>query len=516
MSKRKIFFNLILLAAFAVFVLAPLLAFVIRLPNALLSLQLTEEIIARRCGLLAKSILLSASAAFMSMTGGLICALFLWKRNNAFFSSIKKIMLLFILIPPFIHAQAWIFFMDRLNRALDFSGLPASLWVEFMCYLPLVCGLGLLGLEYVRADSVEAAMLDCGDNDVLWRIAVPHAIPSVLAGGSLVFLLSMADYSIPSVFRYNVYALEIFAGFSATSNADAAFAASLPVLAVTVFVAVSYLAWFKEITLEASHRSQLNRKPKAALPLEVILGICGAALMLMQIGVPVFNLIREALSANTALMILKNAIPEIINTLVISMASAALSLIPGYAAAMWMHSGSKPGHAVWLTLCVLLAVPSSLTGVGLIFFWSNIWAGGLYGTAAMLVLAAVSRFSPIAAILMYVQIKSLDYELFDVARIYAGRQVDTLKKVYLPLLLPVFSATFLIIFALASGELGATLMVVPAGMGTLTMKIYNYLHFGAADTVAVLCLAQMTIAVFAGIAGAWILKKCFNGRSETV
>jgi iron(III) transport system permease protein len=49
------------------------------------------------------------------------------------------------------------------------------------------------------------------------------------------------------------------------------------------------------------------------------------------------------------------------------------------------------------------------------------------------------------------------------------------------------------------GELGATLMVIPPGKATLTMRIYNYLHYGASDTVAGLCLVLALGVLLAGV-----------------
>jgi iron(III) transport system permease protein len=66
--------------------------------------------------------------------------------------------------------------------------------------------------------------------------------------------------------------------------------------------------------------------------------------------------------------------------------------------------------------------------------------------------------------------------------------------------LPGFVAAACVVFALAAGELGATLVVAPPGQATLTMRIYNYLHYGASQTVAGLCLIMASTALGAGVA----------------
>ena len=57
------------------------------------------------------------------------------------------------------------------------------------------------------------------------------------------------------------------------------------------------------------------------------------------------------------------------------------------------------------------------------------------------------------------------------------------------------------VFILAAGELGATLIVAPPGRATLTMKIYTYLHYGASEAVAGLCLSVAAVALLGGLVG---------------
>jgi hypothetical protein len=60
--------------------------------------------------------------------------------------------------------------------------------------------------------------------------------------------------------------------------------------------------------------------------------------------------------------------------------------------------------------------------------------------------------------------------------------------VQLPLLAPAFVVSWLLVFVLSLGELGTSLMVSPPGQATLSMKIYNLMHYDATDSVAALSL----------------------------
>jgi iron(III) transport system permease protein len=145
-------------------------------------------------------------------------------------------------------------------------------------------------------------------------------------------------------------------------------------------------------------------------------------------------------------------------------------------------------------------------GVGLIALWNRPEFGALYPSLALPVLAALARFTPFAALALLAQLHRVDPLLWDAARVFQssgarisrGGALRTLLRVQLPLALPGVLTGMCLVFALTLGELGATLLVAPPGQSTLTLRIYNYLHYGASDSVAGLCLALAAATLAAG------------------
>jgi len=76
-----------------------------------------------------------------------------------------------------------------------------------------------------------------------------------------------------------------------------------------------------------------------------------------------------------------------------------------------------------------------------------------------------------------------------------------------------FFAGLLITFALCMGEFGVTLLVTPPGYQTITLKIYNYLHYGASETIAVLCLFVLAV-ILASAAAVWLLLRRGDAYAE--
>jgi iron(III) transport system permease protein len=60
--------------------------------------------------------------------------------------------------------------------------------------------------------------------------------------------------------------------------------------------------------------------------------------------------------------------------------------------------------------------------------------------------------------------------------------------VVLPLRWASLLAAAWLAFIIAIGELAATVLVMPPGVSTLSIRIFGLLHYGAEDQVAALCL----------------------------
>ena len=96
----------------------------------------------------------------------------------------------------------------------------------------------------------------------------------------------------------------------------------------------------------------------------------------------------------------------------------------------------------------------------------------------------------------------MDRLLFDAADLFAEDANEALLRVKLPLQRYGIVTSALIVFALSLGELGGTLLVIPPGRETLTIRLFNYLHYGGTEEVAGLCLALVVVMMtLTGLAG---------------
>ena len=131
-------------------------------------------------------------------------------------------------------------------------------------------------------------------------------------------------------------------------------------------------------------------------------------------------------------------------------------------------------------------------------------------------LAGMARFAPLAVIVLVAQLRRINPLLIDAARILQTSHWQIWRQIWLPMLAPGLLAAAGIVFALNLGELGATLLVAPPGQATLTIRIYNFLHYGASGTVAGLCLMMAAAILVAGAIAALTLVKWSDSSSKIV
>lgn len=440
------------------------------------------------------------------LAGGLAgSALWLWRGRRA--RVLRWLLLILAPLPPYIHGLAWSSLVGAVNRQLrtvglveiPFRGMLASWWVESMALLPIAAGIALIGFLMIDREQLEAASLEGSSSRWIRDVVIPLVLPVLAAGSGVVFILSLVDYSVPSLFQMNVYAMEIFADFSASNDEARAFLLGLP-LWLAAMAALGLV-----LRGERGWSAMEENLPKQPLQLPAWLRAAqrfSVVVLLAHILVPLVSQVLLVGSLEALFRAVSDAAGEIRVSLLVAAASSLLAVPLVFTAwKLFMNARWKGWR---LLVFAPITLPASLMGIGLVTLWNSLLRTGIYGTLAMPVLASTARFVPFAVLLASAQMSSIREELFESARIYQGRWVERIVRIDLPLYAPGLAAAAALVFILAIGELGATLIVAPPGRGTLTMRIYNYLHYGASDMVAGLCLAVTLVTVTFGLAAVFL------------
>ena len=478
----------------------------------------------RRLTLWLRTIGLASGVAAGGMGLGFLIALGLRRRRGSRWAGWRALFALLAPLPPMTHAMAWSWLLAQINIMLQRAGLSAlpargwlvAGWVQIVWLAPLATGFSLIALDSVPHELTEAAHLLQPSTRALTKIILPLAAPLLLAGGGLLFLLSLVDYGIPSIFQVNVYALDIFADFSVHGQPGRALLVAIPLLAATAAAIIFSQSRLRSVALDPP-RHQPRPAYTDAWPAWLRTLVNGAqVVMLLAVAVPAVSLVTQIGSWEKLYTAVSAGAGEIGYSFQVALLASLLSLPLATAAAQGalqekgmsissdrrtgVRLGVWTGRAWWLAITIPMALPGPLVGIGLIGLWNHpsVAVLGIYGSRFMPVLAALARYTPLGALVMIATLRRQNPELIDAARLLQANRVRRWLLIRLPLLAPGLLAAASVVFCLTLGELSATLMIAAPGSPTLTMRIYNYLHYGASSTVAGLTLVLTVLVLILG------------------
>jgi iron(III) transport system permease protein len=222
--------------------------------------------------------------------------------------------------------------------------------------------------------------------------------------------------------------------------------------------------------------------------------IIGTAVVL-----PILVLIREAIAARSPAAAVAGSVGAIANSMILASTGATLVVAMG----VWLgYAQARAGRIVRLAaqvaLVVLSAVPSTIIGVGLIGLWNRPGPlGRLYGTDAMLLIAYLARFVPLATLILAAAARALPVSQEEAAAVHGAGWLRTFGRIVLPQMRLGIGAAWVVAFVLAFGELGVSILVAPPGEATLPIRIYTIIANTPPSSVAMLALLQSAVIFLA-------------------
>lgn len=474
--------------------------------------------------LLRNSLLLAGGATGVALLLGLPYALLCQKTNLWGRRVFGLAYLAPLLIPPYLQAIAW----NRLLAAdgpingalmgalelaappLNACSLPGAVFVLGLAYFPFVTLLVSSGLNSVDRGVEEAALLRGGAFRTLTRITLPLVRPHILAGAIFVFVFAIIDFGVPDILRVRVYPIEIFIQFSALYDERAAIMLGLPLLVITTIL----VAWQARLMRGRSYVSFASGGVRR-YPLGRAAGLgllfCLTTLTLAVLA-PVVVLARTAGSLSVCWQTLLTSWDQIAFSFGVAAAGAAAMTVLAFvlAHAMVRSSGWRGTALDYLTQ-LPFAVPPMLLGLGLIKTWNRPVTDWLYGSALIIVIGYLAHFIPFAVRAVYASLRQLNPALEEAGWLARSNRFAVTARITLPLISPGLLTGFFIGLVLSLGELGTTLLVIPPGLATLPIKLYNLIHYGAEAAVAALALILLALQLLLALAvlglSRWIARR---------
>jgi len=290
---------------------------------------------------------LAAAVAGAGTVIGLLAGSLLWDLREGVWSRARWLVVVLAPVPAFLYAQAWMAVCALLATAGSVAAwVPAgwvlSFWVQLGAVLPIAVGLCMLAMASVDSPSIEAARVVAPDITVFRRIVVPIAAPALGACAGLLFLLSITDYSVPTLFSVNVYALEIFAEFSASSEPARALLLAIPLLLATLIVMFATQGRIRNL-MEGTGLFQRPASPPEYPRWFAALRYGALGVVAIHAGTLVASLLVTAVTMGRHLHAVADASGGIGVSFGIGIAAAVCCLPLAYAAATMMNRAGRQG-----------------------------------------------------------------------------------------------------------------------------------------------------------------------------
>ncbi len=490
----------------------------------------------RSAGLMLNTLKLAIATCAVSMPLGTLLA---WLLVRTDLPGRKGCLVLFgvmPLVPLYLHVAGWeAGFGIQGWHTLAWAGPPllegwrGALWVHALAALPWVVLIVGLGLRWTEPELEEQALLDASSWRVFLHVTAPRALGPIGAATLWVAILTAGEITVTDRFMVRTYAEEVYTFFALGLEPGEYLPGLGAGLLLLAWLAAAALVLVGEVSphvrLRTARPPRNHRLHGWRVPAALMVG----TVLLLLAGVPLANLaykagvvvtqtdagrLRTWSAAKCLTVVAESPLRyrrEFGWSLAIGLVSATAAVVVAAAAAWWSRRDGLRGAAVLLLSAVGLAVPGPLLGLGLIALlnqpgWpilADLYDQPLFAPCTAL---AIRGFAP-ATVILWHAFRTVPPEILDAATVDGAGPLARFRLIVLPWRLPAVGLAWMVVFTLAIGDLAATILVVPPGVTTLSIRIFDLLHSGVEDQVAGICLAMVIVVACLAAGALWLARR---------
>ncbi len=488
---------------------------------------------ARLRGLLLNSAMLATGTIAIALPLGAMLGVIIAKVDVPGRRTLAWLLAGLLFVPLYVQAAAW-------NAVLGVGGwVPQTLagdgyaqpwligwrgaiWIHAMGAVPWAALMTAASMRIVERRLEEESLMDASPLRVLCRVTLRRGAGGVLAAAVWIAVVCATEIAVTDLFQIRTFAEEIYTEAtlgSLTGDASGLLQSDLAVGVALIALLVCLALWLMTpwlpraaaIAAETTWRWRPVRGRWAVLgamwlstALVVFVPLAG---LVWKAGIAVHQrdgqFERSWSAAKAAALVAKSPWEHRREwgwSLAIGVIAALVAVMIAVLLAWWarVRAGSAKPQAVLMALG--LAAPAPLWGVWVIALLNHPADSMLAPLTTLYdrtllapVLVQLVRALPITALWLWSQFTSVPQDLLEAARSEGAPWYTQLWRVALPLRMPGLAAAAGIALVLAVSELSATLLVVPPGVTTVSVRIFQLLHYGVDDRVAALSLSVFAV-----------------------
>ncbi|WP_462159868.1 ABC transporter permease [Pseudoalteromonas sp. GB56] len=350
-------------------------------------------------------------------------------------------------------------------------GLSGAAIVMTLYTFPFVMMTTRSSLLSLDASMVNAArVLGMSMTMSVFKVILPRVVNGIAAGSLLVALYTLSDFGTPAMMRLDTFTRVIYVEYNAFGLSRAA------MLSLQLMCIVGFLLFLESQIKTATER---HGRPLMLFPSAWQLGLMFTTfvpVLLLAIGLPLgvfcLWLARDGFADFDFTIAWHSAYASGIAAVV-----AVVIAIPVAHAAL----SGKGGRIMERITYFGFGIPGIVMGTALVY--GGLQLPMLYQTLALLVIAYVLRFLPLAVGSVRTSTEHLDTSLVKSARVLGASPKEAFVRITLPLTTRGIIAGAALVFLESMRELEATLLLGPTGFETLSTylwRVYEAGYFGRA------------------------------------
>ncbi len=373
----------------------------------------------------------------------------------------------------------------------DIASTGGVVLVMTLVFYPYVYLLARTAFLEQSETTLEAARaLGTRRTAVFWRVALPLARPSIVAGLSLAVMEALADFGTVAIYGYNTFTVAIYRVWFGLFNRQAATELASLLLLFTGTVYAIERSWRGRARFYQTERKAHPPAPtmltgwRAWAASGAAGAVVGAAFLL-----PVGQLLVWSVTTFRG-SDFDNRYPEFaLNTLTIAATTAMIAV----GAAIVVAYGLRLSRSWVVAACGRIAtmgyaLPGSVIAVGVLVplafldrVWNDLvrtvwgWDGGLLFTGSMagLVFAYLARFLALGVHTVEASLVKVTPSMDMAGRSLGLSPGGVLRRIHLPLIRGGLCTGAILVFVEVIKEMPATLLLRPFGYETLAVRIWQ-------------------------------------------
>ncbi|MBL7006979.1 MAG: iron ABC transporter permease [Spirochaetia bacterium] len=435
---------------------------------------------------------------------------------------LRVLIILSSMSAPFIGAYSWILLLGRSGVITTFFhntlgiqipsiyGFAGILIVLTLQLYPLIFLYVSGALKNVDNSLLEASEnLGCSGTKRFFIIVIPLIVPTLLAGGLLVFMRSLADFGTPMLIGegFRTFPVTIFNEFISELGGDDGFAAAISIIAIIittlVFLTQRFLSTRKQFTMNSLNKIR---------PIE--------AKGFTKILIHFYSYFLIGLSIMPQIYIFYTSFKRVNGTV----------FVPGYSFDSYLNAFNKVGRAITNTLVIpglslivivffaaLIAyitvrrrnlftgiadsismvpyiVPGSVIGITLLIAF-NKPPILLSGTMLIMIIGLVLRRLPYTIRSSVAILQQIPISIEEAALSLGSSKVKTFYKITMPMMAAGLISGAILSWVTMISELSTAILLYVGRTKTLTVEIYTQIirgNYGIAAALSTI-LALLTI-----------------------